>query len=327
MDFLTHTELRLRVPGSTSNLGPGFDLLGLTVSLFLDVRLTSVDPGANEHELVRRDPGTNEHEPAPEHELLVRAFDHAADELGVEGCYHFDMSCGIPVGRGFGSSGAAVAAGLLLARALCDHPQEVARDQLLGWGIELEGHPDNVTASLFGGCTLCHPDPDGGAPAHISNAIAPSIGFALAWPTTPLSTAQARDALPRTVDFSDAVENPRRLALLLEGLRTGDARLLALGGEDRLHVAHRLPLIPGATQALAAARSAGAWLATISGAGSGLVALGERGRIGEIAEAMALALRAQTGAGEARVVDPVVEAPRVQRLQGTQPPATPEREA
>jgi len=167
-----------------------------------------------------------------------------------------------------------------------------------------------VTASLFGGCTLCHPAPDG-RPARIANAIAPSIGFALAWPAEALSTARARAALPELVPFADAVENPRRLALLLEGLRTGDARLLAIGAEDRLHVKHRLPLIPGAEQTLAAARACGAWVATISGAGSGLVALGPHGRIAAIAEAMRAALIESTGTGEARVVEPVLEPPAV----------------
>jgi len=308
MDSSRPTELRLRVPGSTSNLGPGFDLLGLALTLFLDVRLTRLRTDADEHELTRGELAAE-----PEREILIRAFDRAADELEVQGRYRFEMSCGIPVERGFGSSGAAVAAGLLLARALSPHPEEVERDRLLAWGIELEGHPDNVTASLFGGCTLCLPSPEGGAPARISNPISPSIGFALAWPPTPLSTARARAVLPSTVDFADAVENPRRLALLLEGLRTGDGHLLALGGEDRLHVGHRLPLIPGGSSALAAARSAGAWLATISGAGSGIVALGPMGRIGEIADALAKALRAETGGGEGRVVEPVLEAPRVRR--------------
>ena len=307
-------ELHLSVPGSTSNLGPGFDLLGLAVSLFLDVRLSPLPGAAGEHELTRSGLAADELRAANEHEILLRAFDRAAQELGVEGRYRFEMSCGIPVGRGFGSSGAAVAAGLLLARALCSRPQEVERERLLALGIELEGHPDNVTASLFGGCTLCHPSPDGGAAVHIRSALAPSLGFALAWPRAPLSTARARAALPPTVDFADAVENPRRLVLLLEGLRTADARLLALGGEDRLHVAHRLPLLPGASPALVAARSAGAWLATISGAGSGLVALGPRERIDGIADAMVQVFRAETGAGEGRVVEPVLVAPRVQRL-------------
>src|SRR6185295_16509837 len=92
--------------------------------------------------------------------------------------------------------------------------------------------------------------------------------------------------LPRQVSFADALENPRRLALLLEGLRRAQPELLALGVEDRLHVPYRLPLIAGGAQALQAARAAGAWLATISGSGSGLIALGPRSASARIAEAL-----------------------------------------
>src|SRR5205085_286756 len=121
----------------------------------------------------------------------------------------------------------------------------------------------------------------------------------------------ARGVLPRTVPFADAVENPRRLALLLEGLRRADPELLALGGEDRLHVRHRLPLIPGGAEALAAARESGAWLATISGSGSALVALGPRARREAIAEALRVELARADGEAHARVVEPVHGTPLV----------------
>ncbi len=298
--------LCVRVAGSTSNLGPGFDLLGLALSLYLEVRLegplegeghTVVRTGVDAEELVGVTP-----------DLLPAAFDRGARELGSVGSYRLVVHSEIPVGRGFGSSGAAVAAGLLLARALT--PRAVEVDELLPWGIELEGHPDNVTASLFGGCTLCHPAPDG-RPARISNPVHPSIGFTLAWPRAALTTQCARGTLPDPVSRADAVENPRRLAFLLEGLRTGDPRWLSIGTEDRLHVAHRLALVPGASRALAAARHAGAWTATMSGAGSGLVALGPRDRMAAIAEAMAEAFRVETGGGSARVVEPVAGTPAV----------------
>lgn len=306
-------SLALRVPGSTSNLGPGFDLLGLALSLHLEVRATPV-PDATEHEMVRTGPFASEVDDADD--LLLAAYERVLSELGVRaGALRLDVVCGIPVGRGFGSSGAAVAAGLLLGRARAAGADAEVPDleHLLAWGIDIEGHPDNVTASLFGGCTLCHPDADG-RPAHVSNPIDPGIGFAVAWPPDPLSTARARAVLPATVAFRDAVENPRRLALLLEGLRTGDARLLAIGGEDRLHVAYRLPLVPGAGEALFAARRAGAWLATISGAGSGMVALGPRARAASIAAAMQAAFEHVTGGGQGCVVEPVLGTPAVRAV-------------
>jgi len=134
--------------------------------------------------------------------------------------------------------------------------------------------------------------------------ISPSLS-----PSQGLPTPIARAALPAQVPFRDAVENPRRLALLLEGLRRADPELLALGGEDRLHVPYRLPLIPGAAKALVAAREAGAWLATISGSGSGLIAIGARGRVESISVAMVDALRAVDSRAEGRVAELVQPGP------------------
>jgi homoserine kinase len=141
--------------------------------------------------------------------------------------------------------------------------------------------------------------------------LSPDIGFAVAWPRSPLATARARAALPASVTFADASENPRRLAFLLEGLRRGDPALLAFGGEERLHVRYRLPLLPGAERALAAGRAAGAWLTTLSGAGSGLVALGPRSGKEPIAQAMAAELETATGFGLGRVLRPVFGKPEV----------------
>jgi homoserine kinase len=301
-----HGPLRVRVPGSTSNLGPGFDLLGLALSLYLEARLEwlAAEPDPTPGAYAGDGP-----------DLLRAAFDLAAGRLGVTPDVRLRCESEIPVGRGLGSSGAAVAAGLLLANARAEAP--VQREELLRWGIELEGHPDNVAASLFGGCTLCHPSPTGAepgeaAPVLLRQPVHPSIGFALAWPARPLATAEARRALPAEVPFADAVENPRRLALLLEGLRSGTPELLRLGGEERLHVRHRLELVPGAADALAAARAAGAWLATISGAGSGLVALAPHALAAQVAHALEGPLVAASGGGGSRVAKPVTEPPAVQ---------------
>jgi homoserine kinase len=290
----------LCVPASTSNLGPGFDLLGLALGLELEIEVLGP---AREHERTRHG-SAREWPEDPHQDLFLSAFDAAHAALGGRGRYRFAIDSAIPTARGLGASGAAVAAGLLLGAALA--PRAATRTELLALGIPLEGHPDNVAASLFGGCTLCHPDPDGRGPLLLRQGIASSIGFALAWPEARLTTESARAVLPQSVPFADALENPRRLALLLEGLRTGDARLLAAGGEDRLHVPHRLPLIAGAAEALRAARAAGAWLATISGSGSALIALCAPERAAEIARALAGPL----GAGaSARALAPAAEAP------------------
>jgi homoserine kinase len=289
--------LTLRIPASTSNLGPGFDFLGIALSLWLEVRVLerTARGGIEFVELG----GTAADWPRGRENLLSRAFERCAPASGLR----LSVTSEIPIARGLGSSGAAVAAGLLLAERAAGVP--AGEDQLLAWGLELEGHPDNSSAALLGGCTLAVPI-GGGKLRVVRNELSPALGFALAWSDETLPTREARAVLPAQVPFADAVENPRRLALLLEGLRRGDAELLALGIEDRLHVQHRLPLIRGGREALEAARKAGAWAATISGSGSALIALGPRARMQEVAQAMSRVLRG----GSARVVEAVHGAPR-----------------
>jgi homoserine kinase len=242
-----------------------------------------------------------------EDDLFLAAVRLALDEGGGGPAADFAVRSEIPVGRGFGSSGAAVAAGLLLGAALAHRPPSLGRLHALGVG--LEGHPDNVTAALFGGLTLCHPHARSGAPLFVHQELAPELGLVLAWSDQALATSRARAVLPAAVAFADAVENARRLPLLLAGLRTADRELVRAGGEDRLHVPYRLPLITGGAAALAAAREAGAWLATVSGAGSGLVALGLRTDLPAIAAAMHAALEREASGARARIVEPVREAP------------------
>src|SRR5262245_35317137 len=137
----------VRVPASTSNLGPGFDCLGLALGLWLEVEATPIE--ADAHELVRHGRELEEL-PEPEGDLLWRAYERLRPAPGFH--VRFDVRSEIPVGRGLGSSGAAIVAGALLARAIGG--LAVSDDVLRANCIELEGHPDNVAAALHGGLTL-----------------------------------------------------------------------------------------------------------------------------------------------------------------------------
>ena len=301
--------VHVRVPGSTSNLGPGFDLVGLALSLGTEVEVRGLAAGGA-HELTAAE-GEAALWPRDATNLVFRAFDAALAACGGDrAAYAFTARSELPLERGLGSSGAAIAAGLLLGAAL---GRRIDPSALLAIGVELEGHPDNVAASLFGGCTLCLPRADG-APLLARHDVHADVGVALAWSDVRVPTAAARRALPEHVAHRAAVDNARRLAILLEGLRTGRGDWIAAGLVDELHVPYRLPLIPGGEDALAAARAAGAWGATVSGSGSALLALGPHGRMDAAADAMAAALARHAHGATGRVVEIVRDPPHVRRF-------------
>jgi homoserine kinase len=291
--------LEVRVPASTSNLGPGFDQLGVALDLFLDLRWTPGEPGRLTLEAPPDWP-----EPS-EDRLLACLRQAAGSALGG----HLRVHSEIPIGRGIGSSGAATAAGLLLGAALRGD-LDPDREALLLVGLTAEGHPDNIGAALLGGAVASCPTEDGGL-LLTRPRIHQDIEFALAWPDTPLFTPAARQVLPRNLPLADAVFNARRLTLLLAGLESGRGDWLHAGLQDRWHVPYRLPLLPGSARAMEAAHAQGAFGATLSGAGSALLALCPAGSGARVAEAMAEELRRATGSGTARLVQ---EAPRVRVL-------------
>ena len=296
------TGARVRVPASTSNVGPGFDFIGLALSLYLEVE---VRPSASAAHVLELGLGA-EAWPNAADNLLLAGFERAWRAAGGgERRFAFRVTSEIPLGRGLGSSGAAIVAGLLLGAALA--PRPIDRDELLRLAVELEGHPDNASPALLGGCVLALPRKDA-APRIVRQALHPSLAFAVAWPSVALETRVARGLLPKQVAFADAADNPRRLALLLEGLRTGERDLLDLGGVDRLHVPYRLPHIPGGERALAAARDAGAHLATISGSGSALFLVAAHESIERVARAARAELERASPPAVAHVVSAVTAA-------------------
>ncbi|HET6203482.1 MAG TPA: homoserine kinase [Planctomycetota bacterium] len=297
--------LQVVVPASTSNLGPGFDLLGLALSLHLRVELR----GTSRSRIERR--GTLAPLRVPfRADLLVRAAAALARRAGAR-LPRLDLLADseIPVARGLGSSGAAVAAGLLLADALLG--TRLARKELAAIGADLEGHPENVAASLLGGLVAGRPRPGGGwlffRPLHDRRLRA-----AVAWPSVEIPTEQSRAALPRSVGFDVARDNARNLATLLEGLRRLDPDCLRLGIRDGLHVPRRARRIPAYGAVVEAARRAGALAATISGSGSAVLALCASARAARrAARAMAGAFRDAGAGGEGRALPIAVRGARV----------------
>lgn len=280
--------LRVVVPGSTSNLGPGFDVLGLALDRTLSAQW---DPGRSPLEIVGE--GTLERLD-PSRDLVHRAL---AEGLGIDAgelTGRLTLTSAIPMARGMGSSAAARVAGCVLAHAL-RHPAasleggalvvtSTDRVGLIEAVAQAEGHPDNAVPSMVGGlvATSLH----GGAVRWTPLPLSPAVGFVFAAPGVEIRTDEARRVLPDTVPHSDAVSNVGRLAELLTGLARADGERIAWGLHDRLHMPWRWPLVPLADRAREAALAAGAWGVTLSGSGSGVIALGPREACANIAQAM-----------------------------------------
>jgi homoserine kinase len=282
---------RVRVPCSTSNLGAGFDAIGLALDRHL---LAEFIPG-DEQLVVERRGTAAQIEPGKDH---VRTnFLAELERLGhTVATGKLVVGSNIPLGRGLGSSAAAVVAGLVLAHGAAREARPEL-NALLPLAEAQEGHPDNVAPALLGGLIAVARDVEDRAHA-FRLPLSDEIGFAFAAPDVEVPTPMARQALPEQVQHAQAARSLGRTAALVTGLARGDANLLRLGFADELHVPYRLPLIPRAENAFAAARDTGAWAVTISGSGSGLIAVCARGQERPVAEAMANALLADDNAGQ-----------------------------
>jgi homoserine kinase len=273
-DSVPPGRVRVRVPATSANLGPGFDSLGLALSLY-DVVEAWIDPAGLSIEVTGEGAGTAE---AGEAHLVIRAMretfkvlDGQPPGLGLR-C----VNC-IPHGRGLGSSAAAIVSGVLAARALTeDGASRLPDDAMLRLAAEFEGHPDNVAACLLGGLTVAWTGPGGPRAVRLSPlpAIVPAVFIA----PEPLSTERARRALPATVPHVDAAANAGRSALLIAALTSAAASdpgapldTLLDATQDRLHQPYRAGVMPETAELVDRLRAAGV-PAVVSGAGPSVLA-------------------------------------------------------
>lgn len=274
---MTHT---VRVPASTSNLGAGFDFLGLALDIWLEASLV---PGRGSS--------------GPRYSGTLKGYNAESDvifrllaERDVLKDHRLVVDSQIPIGKGLGASAAAIVAALVLARLATGDP--VNRKAVFRDAAKEEGHPDNAGAAVFGGLVLA-----ADRPTRVD--LHPDIAIALAIPARSVSTKSARDLVPGAFSREVAVQQSMCSAALVLGLTTGDPELVAFGMDDRLAVPHRKRLIQGYDAAEAAGLEAGALGVTISGAGSAVLALGPPDRVTTIAESMAAALTTEHGTATA----------------------------
>lgn len=292
--------VRVQVPATSANLGPGFDALGLALSLHDEVSARTSDAGL--HVDIR---GEGEADvPRGESHLLVRAMRRAFDELGGQPPgLALDCVNRIPHGRGLGSSAAAIVAGILLARGLVvDGAVRFADGDVLSLGSDIEGHPDNIAACVLGGLTIAYSPssndvtPGGGVEA-VRRDLAPAIVPVVFVPPFSASTESARGLLPATVSHADAAFCAGRAALLVVAL-TGTPEALLAATEDRLHQSYRAPAMPDSVGLVARLRRAG-HAAVISGAGPTVLVLAR----GEVEAEDVMAATPQLWQGRVLAVD------------------------
>jgi len=260
--------VHVKVPASTANLGPGFDTLGLALSLYneLDVEVLPA-PG-----LDIRVAGVGAADvPTDGSNLVVRSLAHAFAWAGIEvPGLRITARDAIPHGRGMGSSGAAIVAGVMAAKGLLEGVVELDAARLLALATELEGHPDNVAPALFGSLTIAWVTPEG--PQHKRLMVHRGVSPLVAVPTATMSTALARSLQPASVPHEDAIFNVSRSALLIAALIQSPELLLA-ATEDKLHQSYRASAMPETDRLIRVLRGNGL-AAVVSGAGPSILVLG-----------------------------------------------------
>lgn len=261
----------IRVPASTSNLGPGFDCFGLALNLYLTVRAQAA-PGATESCRVTTT-GAKENEVLPRNNanLIYRAMAFAARREGLSlPPVELEVHNEIPLASGLGSSAAAIVAGIWLSALLTG--QELADQTMLNYATEFEGHPDNVAASLCGGFVISCVRNDRTVTAAKFEWPA-QVRVLVVSPHSQLPTHVARAALPRMVTRATAVHNLQRTALFTAALAQQKYELLWEAMCDQLHQPQRESLVPGLAEALALPRMEGLLGVALSGAGPSILAL------------------------------------------------------
>ncbi len=257
--------IKVKVPATTANMGPGFDSIGMALTMYNIVYAQEIPEGL---EIISQD--NNSSIPTNEENLIYKTICHFYKNIGrvVPGLRIIQQDS-IPHTRGLGSSAACIVAGLHIANAMSQ--SFFSKEELVQMAAQIEGHPDNTTPALLGGMTIgAMNDKD---MKYVKARIAENLHFAVMIPEFTLSTELARGVLPKTVSIKDAVFNASRAALLSASMLTGDMDNLELAMQDCLHEPYRAKLIPNMTEILDKARAYGAKGAFLSGAGPTLIAV------------------------------------------------------
>jgi homoserine kinase len=263
------TWFHLRVPASSANLGPGFDALGLALGVYLECRFRQ-----SETLEIRVSGRDSELIPCDASNLIWRTAQTVAADVGEKlPPIELEVRNDIPLGKGLGSSAAALTAGVVIADQLLGLNWRPLR--ILNEAARIEGHPDNVAACVLGSIVTSAIDSGGSARA-IRIDLSPAFGIAVVVPDFDLPTTKARSVLPECYSRADAVFNVQRAALLVAALSTGTTSVFPTALEDRFHQSYRAPLVPGLADILKL-RAPGLLGCVLSGAGPSILVFHETG--------------------------------------------------
>ncbi|MBO4852381.1 MAG: homoserine kinase [Schwartzia sp.] len=261
-------SVKIRVPATSANCGPGFDCLGVACTMYNELSLTlKKEPGVE----IQVEGEGAENIPTDERNLAWRSIQTLLRRAKADDTYRgasIRMKNGVPLSRGLGSSAAAIVGALKAANVALGNPYD--RRGLLQIATDLEGHPDNVAPAIYGGFTVSLVQD--GVPESFSFLPRLPLKMVVAIPAFHLSTKAARDALPANVPMKDAVFNVGRAAMLVGALAKGNETFLRHAFEDALHQPYRAKLIPGMYEVFDAAREAGTLGVAMSGAGPCIIA-------------------------------------------------------
>ncbi|MBP2658705.1 MAG: Homoserine kinase [Firmicutes bacterium] len=261
--------VKVRVPGTTANCGPGFDTVGIACTIYSELELSLSDEGTLRIEIEGEGKGRI---PTDRNNIIYQAVQAVLDKVGkpYQGIY-LKLYNKIPLARGLGSSAAAIVGGLIAANQATGNT--LTQEEIFSMATIIEGHPDNVAPAIFGGITISVMQ--GNQPVYLRFMPGKKLNMVVAIPEFNLSTHTARQVLPDTITMKDAVFNISRVALLIGALCKGEFHHLQYALEDKVHQPYRLQLIPGMQQVFDAAVAKGAYGAALSGAGPCLIAFTE----------------------------------------------------
>lgn len=285
---LISDHVRVRVPATSANLGPGFDSMGLALAHYDTIEVRAL--GSPEVRVTVTGEGAGELPDGEDH-LVVRAIRAALDAVGAPQV-GLELTCEnhIPHGRGLGSSAAAVVAGILAARMMISEPEALCNPAAFAIATQFEGHPDNAAPAILGGATVSWTGADG--PHATQLPLHPDVRPVALVPRVRLATRTARGVLPASVPHADAAFTAGRAALLVQAL-CHRPELLFEATTERLHQHYRAEVMPSTWRLVTALREAGL-AAVVSGAGPSVLVL-ERASDGDTSAAARDAVIAATG--------------------------------